>query len=263
MKNLSTSIISILLLGSSFWQCQDQDKIPAASPQVYVSADRNEASQRLSNECAFRYTIANSSAQLDNNSQREAIRAGFAMWQKMSPNVSFLEFATSERAILFVRFVNPDQLQAKPIVVSEGLLRGPAMIASALRQESNGSYTILLSNDVKWSTNMLTRSIAYHAGLLLGMATSADAGALMSPVMQNRMAVPIKADSVALNRLYVSPCASYLSERDSVQFKVVLNSIDVFECNNSFTTAKEITSGQALKIASYPFLDYFKIVTTK
>ena len=210
MQKLSTSIIFSLLLGGSFWQCQDQDKVQSADPQVYVSADRNEVSQRITNECAFRYTIANSFAQLDNSSQREAIRAGFAMWQKMSPNVSFLEFATSERAILVVRFVSPDQLQAKPILVSEGLLRGPATVTSALRQENNGLYSILLSTGAKWSTNMLTRAVAYHAGLLLGIATSADAGSLMSLVMQNQIAVPTKADSIALNRLYVSPCASYL-----------------------------------------------------
>lgn len=210
MKQLSTQSISLLitLFVGLFWQCQDMT--PLESPEVALSADKNEVNQRLSNECAFRYTIANSYAGLDNNSQREAIRAGFATWQRVSRNLSFIEFATPERAALFVRFVSPTEMQAKPVMSSVGLLRSSITVTSALRQESNGTVTILLDNTYNWDTNALTRAIAYHAGLVLGVATSTDANSLMWPMLQKQVATPSKADSMAINRLYVSPCATYL-----------------------------------------------------
>ena len=209
MLKLSTQI-TLYLLAGLFGQCTKVTMAPEASEQIYLSADRNEASQRLSNECAFRYTIANSFGGLDENSQREAVRAGFAMWQRLCRNLNFLEFSTPERAILSIKFVSPETIQFNPVKVSAGLLRGPATVTSTLRQESNGLYSILLSNAFPWNTNTLTRAIAYHVGLLMGLATSDDAASLMSPVLQNQIAIPSKADSITVNRLYVSPCGNYL-----------------------------------------------------
>ncbi|MBD2751856.1 matrixin family metalloprotease [Spirosoma validum] len=210
MRKLSTqvSIPVIISLISLFWQCQDV--APLATQQTYLSTDQNTGSQRLSSECAIRYKIANTFTQLDNSSQLEAIRAGFAVWEKTSKNLSFLEFSAPDRAILFVRFVNPEEIQTKPVMVTTGLLPGEAAVTSALRSSGNGTYTILLSNGFNWNTNTLTRAVAYHAGLLLGVSTSDDMNSLMSPVLQNQIARASKADSIAVNRLYVSPCAGYL-----------------------------------------------------
>ncbi len=52
---------------------------------------------------------------------------------------------------------------------------------------------------------------------------------------------------------------------ETFDVKVTLNETDAFECNNSFTTAKELNSAQAVKIALHPSgdVDYFKISVTK
>lgn len=210
MKQLPTQLIILItsLFLALFWQCRDMPQLE--STEVALSADRNEANQRLSAECAFRYSIANSFAGLDYSSQREAIRAGFAAWQRVARNVSFIEFTTPERAVLFVRFVSPTEMQAKSVAAPVGLIRGSISVVSALRQENNGTVTVLLDNTYNWNTNALTRAIAYHAGLVLGVATSTDPTSLMSPVLQKQVATPSKADSIAVNRLYISPCGNYL-----------------------------------------------------
>ena len=203
-----TALLILPVLIVLFGQCQNNP--PNATPQVYLSADRNETNQRWTNECAFRYTIANTTSKLDNNSQHEAIQAGFGVWQRITKNVNFLEFSTADRAILTVRFVNPDDLQTGTIAVAAGLLSGSATVLSALRIEKNGTYSILLRNDVDWNTNTLSRAVAYHVGLLLGMATSTDANSLMWPVLKNQLTVPSGTDSILVNRLYLSPCGNYL-----------------------------------------------------
>ncbi|GAB3897185.1 hypothetical protein [Spirosoma agri] len=47
--------------------------------------------------------------------------------------------------------------------------------------------------------------------------------------------------------------------------KITLNDSDIFECNKSFITAKQVSSGQALKTAVHPAgdVDFFKIAIAK
>lgn len=206
MMPLSTPIrfLVAVLLSGSLAQCHEIP--PVASPVVYLSADRNETARRPSTGCAFRYSIANTFGRLDNDRQRVAIRAGFALWQQVNPRIGFLEFLTTDRADLLVRFVEPALLQTQAIRVPVGLLGGSATVVGALRKETNGMHAIWLSNAYDWTTNALTKAIAYHAGLFLGMATATEPNALMSPLFTGGLSKVSPADSVVVNQLYASAC---------------------------------------------------------
>ena len=204
MLSTQHRFLSTVLLLGLFSQCQEVP--PAASRLVYVSADQTNVAARPSAGCAFRYGIVNTFGRLDNDGQRDAIRAGFTCWQKLSPNLGFLEFSTVDRADLLIRFVDPGVVQAQPVTVPVGLVRGSASVASTLRREANGTYAILLSNAFDWDKTTLTKAIAYHAGLFLGMATSTESNSLMSPLLVGQSVAASPADSVGVNRLYTAAC---------------------------------------------------------
>ncbi len=218
MNMLSTLInrLSALLMLGLFSQCQDVP--PNADPLVYVSADQNEVSRRPSADCAFRFHIANAYGRLDNDSQREAIRAGFALWQKLDPNVGFLELP--DRPELTVRFADPSVVQSQAVTVPVGLVRGSATTVASLRKESSGTRTILLSNAFEWDTNSLTKAIAYQVGLFLGMATSEETNSVMSPVFVGQPTVASTADSLTVNSLYRTACNDLTVGYLPLSFKV-------------------------------------------
>ncbi|MBD2756905.1 matrixin family metalloprotease [Spirosoma validum] len=204
LSTLLRSTLALLLIWALFSQCQDEP--PAAVKQVYVSADRNETARRPSTECNFRYTVLNSFDKLNNDSQREAIRTGFTVWQQMCPNLGFLDFQATDRAHLVVRFVDPSEFPMPYMVAPVGLMDGRTGVGGTLRKESNGTYSLLLSNTFNWDKNSLTKAVAYHAGLFLGMPTSTEPGSLMALQFLDQPVVRSKADSVAINSLYKSTC---------------------------------------------------------
>lgn len=192
-------IFSFLLF---LFSCQDIP--PTASKLFYVSADQPAGAQRLTTDCAFRYTIVNKFSRLDDAGQREAIRAGFDLWQNVNPNLGFLELP--QRATLFIEFVDPAKIPNQTTTSTVGLVRGSTTVADGLRKEANGTYTILLSNTFDWDKNLLTKAVAYHAGLLLGMPTSAESSSLMSTLFTGQPSKASKADSVAINKLFTTTC---------------------------------------------------------
>ncbi|QIP12039.1 matrixin family metalloprotease [Spirosoma aureum] len=204
MRKLSTQTVtlSLILLVGLFWQCEDIP--PTASRLVYVSADQNDMARRVTTDCAFRYNIVNTFKRLNNDGQRAAIRAGFDLWQKVNPNLGFLELPN--RSVLAVKFVDPSEIPNQTATSTVGLVRGAATVTGGLRRESNGTYTILLSDTYDWSETALTKAIAYHAGLFLGMATSAESSSLMSTLFVGQSIRASKADSAAINKLYTTTC---------------------------------------------------------
>ncbi|SFF16391.1 matrixin family metalloprotease [Spirosoma endophyticum] len=196
------TILLLLLSLISFQQCQNIP--PDASKFVYISANRNESVQRLSTDCAFRYSVVNTYKRIDDESQRDAIRAGFDIWQKACPTIGFLELPARPR--LLVQFVDPSEISTQTATVPVGIVQGTATVAAGLRKESSGVYTILLSNAYDWNKNSLTKAIAYHAGLFLGMATSSDKGSLMSPLYDGQPLAISKSDSTTINKLYSNTC---------------------------------------------------------
>ncbi|WP_229367805.1 hypothetical protein [Fibrisoma limi] len=196
----------VLVLATLFVQCQEAP--PEASRLVYVGAE-NAVARRPSTGCAFRFAIANTYNRLDNDTQREAIRAGLGVWQRLSANVGFLELV--DRPELTVRFADPSVVQAQAVSVPIGLVRGSALTVSALRQESNGAYAILLSNAYDWTPNALTKAVAYQAGVFLGMTSSSETGSLMSPLFVGQAVTSSKTDSLAINKLYTTSCKDLTS----------------------------------------------------
>lgn len=199
----SNFLAAFFILGL-FVQCQD---IPTPGEElVFISADRNELSRKAAGNCAFRYTIANSFSRLDNATQSNAIRAGFGLWQQTNPNVAFLGFASASRVDLLVRFVDAAVFQNQQTLAPVGLIRGPVDAVAGLRKESETTYAILLSNSYDWTPRSLTRAIAYHTGLYLGLSTSPENNSLMHPLLLGQSEQPSKADSLLVNQLYNLPC---------------------------------------------------------
>jgi hypothetical protein len=204
MKKRTTSVCISLVFFSLllFFSCQDIP--PTASKLFYVSADQPTGAQRLTTDCAVRYTTTNKYGKMDDNGQREAIRAGFDLWQKVNPNLGFLELP--QRATLFITFVDPAVIPNQTTTATVGLVRGSTTVAGGLRKEANGTYTILLSNTFDWDKKTLTRAIAYHAGLLLGMPTSVETSSLMSTLFADQPLKATRADSVGVNKLFTTTC---------------------------------------------------------
>ncbi|GAB3567003.1 hypothetical protein GCM10027578_16970 [Spirosoma luteolum] len=141
---------------------------------------------------------------MDTDGQRQAIRAGLDVWQRLNPRIGFLEL--SAEASLIVSFVAPTELPHPTTPVGIGLLPGTVPVLAGLRSEAGGRHMLLLSNGHDWTRSELTRTVAYHAGLLLGMATSSDPMSLMSLVASGGVVRASKADSLAINAYYTTPC---------------------------------------------------------
>ncbi|WP_232325966.1 matrixin family metalloprotease [Spirosoma montaniterrae] len=203
MLSSPSKLLALLLLTGLFCRCQEV--APNAEPFVYVSASRNDVSQRTSAVCAYRYTIANTFARLDNATQREAIRAGFTVWSRINPNVGFLELP--DRPEITIQFADPSVVQSQAVPVVTGLVPGSAVTVSALRTASNGVRTVLLSNAHEWDGSSLTKAVAYQVGLILGVATSQETNSIMSPIFAGQPTMPSRADSLAVRSLYPLPCA--------------------------------------------------------
>lgn len=204
MKKPSTHLLCLLIFALTLFFLSCQDVPLEASRLVYISADQTDIARRPSTECAFRYKIDNTFQRLDDNGQRDAIRAGFNLWQKVNPNLGFLELP--QRSVLSVKFVDPSEIVQQTTPAMVGLVRGAATVTAGLRKESNGTYTILLSNTFDWDKNSLTKAVAYHAGLFLGMATSTEVSSLMSTLFVGQSVTASKTDSVAVNKLYTTTC---------------------------------------------------------
>lgn len=208
MKKPSTQLLCLLIFAPALFFLSCQDVPLAASRLVYISADQTDMARRPSTECAFRYKIDNTFQRLNDNGQREAIRAGFNLWQKVNPNLGFLELP--QRPVLSVKFVDPSEIAHQTTPAMVGLVRGAATVTAGLRKESNGTHTILLSNTFDWDKNSLTKAVAYHAGLFLGMATSTEARSLMSTLFVGQSVTASKTDSIAVNKLYTTTCKDFI-----------------------------------------------------
>ncbi|GAB4000523.1 hypothetical protein GCM10028807_53770 [Spirosoma daeguense] len=205
MSKIATSTLLIIFLVSTlFFRCQFQVIPPEASKVAYVSGSQSTTSQRLSAECAIRYNLVNIYTKMDNEGQREAIKAGFDLWQKACPRIGFLDLAYG--AILKVQFVDQSQIPSPTDETTIGLVKGIPTVAGGLQKESDGTYTILLSDTFEWTKNSLMKAIAYHAGLYLGMTTSTESGSAMSRLYANQSVKLSLSDSLQINKLYITSC---------------------------------------------------------
>lgn len=201
IRILPLTVCGLLCL---FVQCQ---QLPdSASPLFYVTANRADIARKAADGCAFRYSIVNAYERLDNTTQQTAIRNGFEIWQKTNPNLYFLNFGSTFGADLLVQFVDPAVLQNQQLQAPVGLLRGSVPVASTFRKDPTQPYTILLSSTFDWNKDKLTKAIAHHVGLYLGMNTSDDKQSLMYPLFVGKSVAAARADSVLINQLYSLPC---------------------------------------------------------
>ncbi|CAG5009205.1 hypothetical protein DYBT9275_04445 [Dyadobacter sp. CECT 9275] len=185
------------------WACST---VPDPASKVYYITETTTTRQP-SGICAFRYKITNSYSRLDNQSQQNAVRAAFDLWQKGNPNLLFLQKQDGLTTEIAIRFAEPSEIPQGTQKAPIGLVRGNIPTISALKVDNN-NYTILLDASFPWDTHAITRALSFHIGKFLGLEISPENGSMMNPVYLKETIRLSDADSVKINALYSLPCTS-------------------------------------------------------
>jgi Matrixin len=198
-------IFLLFLLFGMVVFCQCSETLEPTSPIFLISTQKNEFSSQSSTNCVFRYKIVTPFTQLDNDTQQKAITDGITLWQKANKRLTFLQFSVEDRCEIWVKFTEPQKLQALELTSQDGLIKFP-LVGQSISKKENGKYVIYLSNTYAWTKETLTKAIAYHTGLMLGIATSKNPASVMYPYGVNLKIALDKTDSLDVNRLYPLAC---------------------------------------------------------
>ena len=185
------------------WACQT---VPDPSSQVYViSAVTNNPLRKTVTDCTFRYKLDNSFSKLDNQTQQQSVRAAFDLWQDGNPNITFIQRQDAFVTELIIRFVPHSEIQDDQEKAPYGLIRGTIATLSSFREE-NKSYTILLDSDFDWDGPAITRVLAYHIGVFLGMAVSEEKDSMLNHLYLKETVGLSDSDKSKIRSLYPKPC---------------------------------------------------------
>ncbi len=204
MKAFIIRLLFILLGSFCFWECQHELE-PIEKLYSVSSIINDEIDYKASALCAFRYAFVNNYQQLETTAQQNAVKQGFNLWQKVNKNISFLQFSDSTKSDIKIQFVEGATIPIADLKTPEGIFVFPIKSVAALVKYNN-VYTIQLSNSFPWDNESLSKAIAYHAGLFLGMKTSTDNNSIMYPYLTNKTLKTSKSDSSIVNKLYSIPC---------------------------------------------------------
>lgn len=203
MKNQFTNKVFILIVLLFFYGCSEELEI--SSPTFLISTQINEFSSQASSSCVFRYKLTNPFSQLDNDTQNKAISDAMNLWQKANKRLYFLQFSFEERCEILIKFTEPKNITEGKLLNDNGLIRFP-LVGQSISRKENGKYVIYLNNEYAWTQLSLTKAIAYHVGIMLGIATSKNQQSVMYPYKINEKNVLDKTDSIDVNRLYPLAC---------------------------------------------------------
>jgi Matrixin len=195
---------SFLFVGIFFF-CRCSEELEISSPAFLISTQINEFSSQGSSNCVFRYKLVIPFSQLDNDTQIKAITEGMGLWQKANKRLYFLQFSSEERCEVLIKFTEPKNISEGKLLSDNGLIRFP-LVGQSISRKEDGKYIIYLNNEYAWTKQSLTKAIAYHAGIMLGIATSKNPQSVMYPYQVNEKNVLDKTDSIDVNRLYPLVC---------------------------------------------------------
>lgn len=203
MKNNYLFLGALICICLIFSQCKHELELSDTS--FLISTQRNEISTQAATSCVFRYKLITPFTQLDNETQLKAVSDGISIWQKANKRINFLQFSEDDRCEIWVKFIDPKTLEMGSIT-TEGSLFKTQLTGHSISKREKGKFVIYLSNTYPWTQQSMTKAIAYHTGLMLGIATSKNAQSVMYPYGAGSKITLDKTDSLEVNRLYPLIC---------------------------------------------------------
>jgi hypothetical protein len=203
MKNNNLFLYLLVCISLIFSQCHTE--LTPSDATFLISTQQNEISTQASSSCVFKYKLVTPFTQLDNNTQLKAVSDGISMWQKANKRINFLQFSEDARCEMWVKFADPKTFDSSTKTTEGSLFKVP-LIGQSFSRKENTKYVIYLSNAYQWTQQSMTKAIAYHTGLMLGMATSKNEQSVMYPFSVGNNVTLDKTDSLDVNRLYPLVC---------------------------------------------------------
>ena len=203
MKNNNFFLYLLVCISLIFSQCHTE--LTPSDATFLISTQQNEISTQASSSCVFKYKLVTPFTQLDNNTQLKAVSDGISMWQKANKRINFLQFSEDARCEIWVKFADPKTFDSSTKTTEGSLFKVP-LIGQSFSRKENTKYVIYLSNAYQWTQQSMTKAIAYHTGLMLGMATSKNDQSVMYPFSVGNNVTLDKTDSLDVNRLYPLVC---------------------------------------------------------
>ncbi|MFD1817979.1 hypothetical protein SAMN04515674_101152 [Pseudarcicella hirudinis] len=180
-------------------------ELPPVILSKSISGVRNDIPRKATDACLIRYAQGNNFIGLSDKVQLSAVSDAFSVWQKANKNVLFLNYSVPEKAEILIKFVEPSEIGGDRVFSGGGLF--PIGIANLTSGKFAGKqFIISIDNTYPWTKESLSRAIAYHAGLFLGMGTSDNASSIMNPYLNDKIKTLSLKDSLSYNQLYSSSC---------------------------------------------------------
>lgn len=180
-------------------------ELESANPVFLISTQQNEISTQSTSSCVFKYKLITPFNQLDNESQQKALVEGISLWQKANKRINFLQFSEDDRCEIWVKFIDPKFFETSTKTTEGSFFKVP-LVGQSISKKENDKYVIYLSNSYQWTQQSMTKAVAYHIGLMLGMATSKNEQSIMYPFSVGDKITLSKTDSIDVNRLYPLLC---------------------------------------------------------
>lgn len=198
MKTLLRICVVTLL-----WTCKT---VPdPSSLSYYISEVTSSPARQGSSDCTFRYRLDNTFPKLENQIQQEAVRAAFDLWQEGNPNIGFVQRQDGLAVEMLIRFVDGSQLKNDKKKSTYGLIRGDIATLSSATNEKN-TYIVLLDSGFDWDSQSITRVLAYHIGIFLGLDVSPDASSMLHQSFVKGTSRLTEADIAQVQKLYPVAC---------------------------------------------------------
>lgn len=213
-------MMKTLLLLSLIWILLSCETVPDPSSKTYyISSSTTAALRKPAKECTYRYKLENAFSKLDNQTQQQAVRAGFDLWQKGNPNIVFLQRQDVLVAEIIIRFVASSEVKGEIKKSPYGLIKGKIGVLSSAKEENN-AYVILLDSDFNWDSQAITRVIAYHIGIFLGMTISEDSDSMLNPYYIKETVLLSDTDLSQIRTLYPTLCSNICNQFLPIQIPV-------------------------------------------
>jgi len=213
-------MLKTLLCLSIVWISLSCETVPDPSSKAYyISSSTIAALRKPAKECTYRYKLENAFSKLDNQTQQQAVRAGFDLWQKGNPNIVFLQRQDVVVAEIIIRFVASSEIKGEIKKSPFGLIKGDIGVLSSVKEENN-AYVILLDSDFSWDSQAITRVLAYHVGIFLGMSVSEDSNSLLYPYYIKETVRLSDTDLSQIRTLYPTLCSNSCNQFLPIKFPV-------------------------------------------
>lgn len=202
MKN---KLLYYVCISSIVWLVGCEQELEKATPVALISVQHRSDVIQPSNNCVFKYKLANIYGGMDNQAQQNAITQAVGLWQHLNKNIQFVSFLVEDRCDILVKYVAAGTISTQTELNTSGFVKFP-LIGKSIARLVNGRYEILLDSTHKWTKETLAKAVAYHVGYMLGMPPSKEPNSVMYPYLSSSRLGSNNNDSLSINLLYPKPC---------------------------------------------------------